>query len=98
MDIRSGLDGLKTLLGVTPAAPASTSHARDEQAAEGSSLTSDSATLSSAGSEVAQTAGEVGVRANKVASVQAALAAGTYEVPASAVAAKVVDAMLERSE
>ena len=98
MDIRSGLDGLKTLLGVTPAAQAPTPHARDEQAGEGSSLTSDSATLSSAGSEVAQTAGEVGVRANKVASVQAALAAGTYEVPASAVAAKVVDAMLERSE
>jgi negative regulator of flagellin synthesis FlgM len=98
MDIRSGLDGLKTLLGVTPAAQAPTPHARDEQAAEGSSLTSDSATLSSAGSEVAQTAAEGAVRANKVAAVQAALAAGTYEVPASAVAAKVVDAMMGRSE
>jgi anti-sigma28 factor (negative regulator of flagellin synthesis) len=31
---------------------------------------------------------------DKVASVHAALAAGTYNVPASAVAGKVVDAML----
>ena len=51
-------------------------------------------TLSSAGTEVAQTASESEVRMDKVASVHAALAAGTYNVPASAVAGKVVDAML----
>jgi anti-sigma28 factor (negative regulator of flagellin synthesis) len=34
------------------------------------------------------------VRTDKVASVQAALAAGTYDVPALAVASKIVDAML----
>jgi anti-sigma28 factor (negative regulator of flagellin synthesis) len=34
------------------------------------------------------------VRTDKVAAVQAALAAGTYDVPASAVASKVVDSML----
>jgi anti-sigma28 factor (negative regulator of flagellin synthesis) len=43
---------------------------------------------------VSLTAGEDGVRADKVSSVQAALAAGTYNVPASAVASKIVDAML----
>jgi flagellar biosynthesis anti-sigma factor FlgM len=97
MDIRSSLDGLKALLGVTPAAPAP-QRPWSGQAAEESSLSSDSATLSSAGSEVAQSAGEDGVRADKVASVQAALSAGTYEVPASKVATKIVDAMLERGE
>jgi flagellar biosynthesis anti-sigma factor FlgM len=96
MDIRSSLDGLKALLGVTPAVPAS--HSWSGKAAEEGSLSSDSATLSSAGSEVAQTAGEGGVRADKVAAVRAALAAGTYKVPASKVAAKIVDAMLERGE
>jgi negative regulator of flagellin synthesis FlgM len=50
--------------------------------------------LSSAGSEVSQAAGEDGVRMEKVASIQTAIAAGTYGVPASAVARKVVDAML----
>jgi anti-sigma28 factor (negative regulator of flagellin synthesis) len=40
------------------------------------------------------TAAESDVRTDKVAAVQAALEAGTYDVPASAVASKVVDAML----
>jgi flagellar biosynthesis anti-sigma factor FlgM len=57
-------------------------------------LGSDRATVSSAGSEVSQTAGEAGVRPEKVAAIQAALMAGSYNVPASAVASKMVDAML----
>jgi negative regulator of flagellin synthesis FlgM len=52
------------------------------------------ATFSSAASEVAQTAGDANVRMDKVAGIQAALAAGSYNVPASAVASKVVDSML----
>jgi|SRR5579871_3889264 len=94
MDIRSSLDGLKTLLGVTPATVGAPSRAQMGKAAENGSLTSDRATLSSAGNEVAQGAADGGVRAEKVAEVQAALQAGTYSVPASAVASKVVDAML----
>jgi negative regulator of flagellin synthesis FlgM len=50
--------------------------------------------LSSAGSEVSLTAADSGVRTDKVAAVQSALAAGTYNVPSSAVASKMVDAML----
>ena len=98
MDIRSSLDGLKTLLGVTPAASAAAQKPRIGPVVEGNSLTSDRATLSSAGSQVAQSAADGGVRTGKVAEIQAALQAGSYDVPASAVATKMVDAMLERGK
>ncbi len=94
MDIRNSVDGLKTLLGVPPPAPAQTQQVTGGQAASTTPLAGDHATLSNAGTEVSQTASEYGVRAEKVASIQAALAAGSYNVPASAVASKVVDAML----
>ena len=97
MDIRSSLDGLKSLLGVTAPAPATTK-VKTGAASEGSSLTSDRATLSSAGSEVAQSASDGGVRTEKVAEIKAALQAGTYSVPASAVAGRIVDSMLERGK
>ena len=94
MDIRSSLDGLKTLLGVSPATTTTAQKPRGGPAQETSSLTSDRATLSNAGSEVSQTASEGGVRAEKVAQIRSALEAGTYNVPSSAVASKMVDAML----
>ena len=53
MDIRNSLDGLKSLLGVNQAAPAAT-QTKGSAATKGSSFSSDSATLSSAGSEVSQ--------------------------------------------
>ena len=93
MDIRSSLDGLKTLLGVTPAA-SPPSRSQPGKPAESSSFTSDRATLSSAGSEVAQAMEDGGLRSDKVAEIRAALDAGTYSVPPAAVAAKLVDAML----
>ncbi|MGA3262728.1 MAG: flagellar biosynthesis anti-sigma factor FlgM [Terracidiphilus sp.] len=93
MDIRTSLDGLKSLLGVPTTPPAAT-QTKSNTAAGGSALASDRATLSSAGSEVSLTASEPGVRMDKVTAIQAALAAGTYDVPASAVASRVVDAML----
>lgn len=92
MDIRNSLDGLRSLLGVNPTvAPAPQTKS---SATAGSAFDSDRATLSSAGNEVSQSASDEGVRADKVAEVQAALAAGTYDVPAAAVASKVVSAML----
>ncbi|MGD0733712.1 MAG: flagellar biosynthesis anti-sigma factor FlgM [Terracidiphilus sp.] len=93
MDIRTSLDGLKSLLGVTPPETAAAQQ-KSTPATVGSGLTSDRATFSSAGSEVSLTAAEPGVRTDKVANVQAAIAAGTYNVPASAVASKVVGSML----
>ena len=97
MDIRSGLDGLKSLLGTTQAAPVTPQSVKSGSASGASSLDADSATVSSAGSEVSQTAADSGVRMDKVAGIQAALAAGTYNVPASAVASSMVDAMLSGS-
>jgi negative regulator of flagellin synthesis FlgM len=94
MDIRSSLDGLKSLLGVTPPVTSAPHAGTGTSAAGTSGLGSDSATFSSAGSEVSMTAADSGIRTDKVAAVQAAMAAGTYNVPASAVASKMVDAML----
>jgi negative regulator of flagellin synthesis FlgM len=96
MDIRSSLDGLKSLLGVAPATGTTTEATLPTSGSSAGSgaLGSDSATLSSAGSEVSLTASDSSVRTDKVVSVQAALASGTYDVPASAVATKVVDSML----
>ncbi len=93
MDIRSSLDGLRSLLGVNPA-PLSSPQPKGTSAASGSPFDADRATLSSAASEVSQSLADDGVRPEKVAGIQAALAAGTYDVPASAVASKLVDAML----
>ena len=93
MDIRNSMEGLRSLLGVDTTAT-SAAGARGSSPSGSNAIGSDSATVSSAASEVAQTASADGVRMDKVASIQAALAAGTYSVPASAVASKMVDAML----
>ena len=94
MDIRTGFDGLRSLLGVSQPTATSAQPAKSGAAKENSPVPGDVATLSSAGSEVAQSAGEGGVRMDKVTQIQAALAAGTYHVPASVVASTMVDAML----
>ncbi len=96
MDIRNNVDGLKTLLGVSSPEPAKVTPARNEGTPAASGLAGDHATLSSAGAEVSQASTGSDVRMQKVAAVQAALAAGTYSVPASAVAGKVIDSMLGR--
>jgi negative regulator of flagellin synthesis FlgM len=94
MDIRTGFDGLRSLLGVSQPTATSAQPAKSGAAKENNPVSSDVATLSSAGSEVAQSASDGGVRMDKVAEIQAALAAGTYNVPASAVASRLVDSML----
>jgi flagellar biosynthesis anti-sigma factor FlgM len=95
MDICSSLEGLKSILGVPQTTPAATQ--TESGAASQSALSSDQATLSSVGSAASLTAADFGVRADKVAEIQVALAAGTYHVPASAVASKVVDAICDES-
>lgn len=93
MDIRNSLDGLRSLLGVNLTAP-STPQTKGSMVAAGSALDTDRATLSDAASEVSQSFSGEGVRTDKIAAVASALAAGTYNVPASAVASKLVDGML----
>jgi negative regulator of flagellin synthesis FlgM len=80
--MRSEVKDLKLLSEAPALAPAEILQTKSEAAADGS-----------AGSELSQTAGDTGVRMDKVASVQEALAAGTYKVPAVAVASRVVDTM-----
>jgi flagellar biosynthesis anti-sigma factor FlgM len=92
MSMSSGLEGLRSLFGVNSAAPAATP-AKSNGTAAASGFEGDQATLSSAGSQVSLSAASDGVRPDKVAAIQSALAAGTYSVPASAVASKVIDSM-----
>lgn len=94
MDIRNSMEGLRSLLGVSPSTPFTTQGKSGAAAQALTALGNDQATLSSTASEMALTAADGGVRADKVWQVQQALAAGTYNVPASAVASSLVDAML----
>lgn len=95
MEIRNNADGLKTLLGVHSIPPVQTQHVRNGSEEGQRAFGGDRATLSSAATSVAQSALDPGVRADKVAAVQAALAAaaGTYNVP-TALATRLVEAML----
>jgi flagellar biosynthesis anti-sigma factor FlgM len=96
MEIRNNAESLKAFLGVS--APGST-HASQVRSNEGTgaqaALDGDQATLSRAGTEVSESATTGGFRADKVAAIQQALAAGAYNVPAAAIAGKVIDTMLE---
>ncbi len=94
MDIRNSLDGLKSLLGVTQPSAAPAQPKSTPASTTTSALNNDRATFSSAGSEVSNALSDSDVRMDKVNSIQSQLAAGTYNVPASAVASKMVDAML----
>lgn len=94
MDMRSGLDGLRSLLGVLQTATPAASPARNSAAAGGTAAGADRATLSQAASEAAQASPGEDVRSEKVAAIQAAIASGTYSVSPMAVASRMVDAML----
>jgi len=65
-------------------------------AAQAANRSTDQASVSSAGGLVAQIANSSDVRTEKVAQLQAAIASGTYNVPASAVADKLIQHLLNR--
>jgi flagellar biosynthesis anti-sigma factor FlgM len=92
MDVRNNLDGLSNLLGIGQADTLSLG--RNRAAQNPLSDSGDRATLSAAASQVASSANDASVRMDKVVAIQSALAAGTYTVPASAVASKLIDSML----
>ncbi|WP_348261384.1 flagellar biosynthesis anti-sigma factor FlgM [Telmatobacter sp. DSM 110680] len=95
MEIRNNAEALKAFLGVSSPASAQAQQVRsNESNTVQAGFAGDQATLSQAGTEVSQSAALEGVRADRVMTIQQALAAGTYNVPASAVADKVIDSML----
>jgi negative regulator of flagellin synthesis FlgM len=77
-----------------PASPESSSAGKVSPQNFAPALGSDQAKLSQASSQLALDPG-TDVRTEKVAAIQAAIQAGTYQVPASAVAQKLIDSMLE---
>lgn len=95
MEIRNNAETLKAFLGVassesTKGVKGQGPETNDMRAA----LSGDEATLSGIGAAMQSASGQDGVRLDKVAAVQQALAAGTYKVDASKVADKIMDAML----
>jgi flagellar biosynthesis anti-sigma factor FlgM len=98
MEIRNNVDQLKTLLGVSSPKLEEAGQTKSEAVTGQGAFSGDRATLSSAGTEASQSAIDSDARMEKVASIHAALAAGTYSVPSSAVAAKLVDVMLAGGE
>lgn len=94
METRNSLDALKAILGAPSTVATRSQAVKNDSAPDPSVLSRDQATLSSAGSEISHARADSDVRMEKVAAVQAALATGTYDVPASAVAQKVIEGML----
>lgn len=95
MDIRSSLEVLKSIFGAGQTETAAPPAKAGTQTASTTALTSDQATFSHAANGVASADSDSDVRQDKVASIQAQLAAGTYNVPASAVAGKLVQSLLD---
>ena len=90
MNVQNNLQGLHQLLAGQEVSGAAAGKRTGASAGVGT----DETTLSAAGSAAAQTAPDSDVRMEKVAAVQKALAAGTYNVPSSDVADKMIDTML----
>lgn len=92
MNVSNNLQALQQLFSspeVTEAAGKTSAQGSQRAEAEG-----DQATLSTAASMAAAAAPDSDVRMDKVAAIQQALASGSYNVPASAVAGKMIDQML----
>lgn len=94
MEIRNNMDGLKTLLEIGSASVTAGSSAEVHASPSAQPLAGDVATLSNVGARIQQTSAGSDLRTEKVASVQAALAAGTYKVDPVRVAGRMVETML----
>lgn len=93
MDIRTDFQSLQHVSGEA-AVNRSERPSEVAGATNSSAASADEAHLSSAAKMATQTGALPDVRAEKVAGVQAALAAGTYNVSSSEVAGKLIDHML----
>lgn len=92
MNVNNDLQGLQQVLSSPEVSKVQAGGKAASSATEPASR--DEATLSSAGSLAAQSASDPDVRMDKVNQVQQALAAGTYNIPSSAVADRIIDQML----
>lgn len=92
MNVQNNLQGLQQLFSNREVTPPS-GKAGGAQAA-GTNAGTDQTTLSSAASAASSVAPDSDVRMGKVAAIQQALVNGTYNVPASEVAGKMIDQML----
>ena len=94
MEIRNNAEALKAFLGVSTLSGNGQTMRRPEMERAQAAFAGDEATLSKVGTEASDAAGQEGVRMERVTAVRQALAAGSYSVPASKVADKMIDAML----
>jgi flagellar biosynthesis anti-sigma factor FlgM len=91
MNVRNGIENLTQIFPSPTATSAAAVRGNDPQ---GETLAGDKAQFSEVATQAAQSASVSDVRLDKVAAIQSALQAGTYQVPAADVAQKVVDSML----
>ena len=96
MEIRNNnnLNNLNSIPSLAPAGGQSGSFTPNGAPASTSPAATDRATVSAVGSGIAQSSLDSDVRWEKVTAIRQALADGTYNVPASQVASKIVDSML----
>jgi negative regulator of flagellin synthesis FlgM len=90
MNVQNNLQGLQQLFSIQEVA----ANKAGASQAGGAKAGADQATLSSAASAASSVDPDSDVRMEKVAAIQQALASGTYNVPASEVAGKMIDQML----
>jgi negative regulator of flagellin synthesis FlgM len=92
MNIRNGIDDLSPIL--PSQSVTSTPSARGSSPTQGESLDSDKAQLSVLATGVTQSTETSDVRLDKVANIQSALQAGTYQVSSADVAQKIIVSMM----
>lgn len=92
MNVNNNLDGLQQIFSSQEVTRPESGKAA--YSSESSPASADEATLSPAASLAAQASSDSDVRMDKVAEVQKALADGSYQVPSSEVADKIINQML----
>jgi negative regulator of flagellin synthesis FlgM len=92
MNISNGIENLAQIFPAQSTPATASAKSSDPPKIEG--LANDKAQLSAVATQVAQSASVSDVRLDKVASIQSALQAGTYDVSAADVAQKIIASML----